>query len=542
MMRADIDTLPEPMIDPADGFTPSSNGHAHPDHWINRENYEYIQKRKVSDAEWAEQLRSQANDDRRKSETPKLDRDFDYQSLTEAENARYFGEAIQGSVRYNVDQGVYMHHDGPRFIADRLGQVVRMAKLIAKRTANLIVEPPGEFSSKDAIKHFVASNKSTGISAILKLGQTEPGIPANSSDFDADPMLFNCLNATINLRTGKPRSHSAADLITKLAPVKYDAGADCLLWKAFINRVMDGNPAMIAYLQRLCGLALTADASVQELWFFYGSGANGKSVFLDTLCGLMGDYAGQAAPSLLMARAGGSEHPTEVADLEGTRLAVASETEEGAMLKVQTVKRLTGDKQVKARKMRQDFYTFLRTWKLIIVTNNPPAIRETTNAIWRRVRIVPFTVTIPVAERDPHLLEKLEAERSGILNWCIAGCLDWQRNGMQTPNEVMLATEDYQRDQDVLSVFVEERCTVADDAKVRPMELFAEYVTWSKAIGDHQPMDRTAFYARVRTLPGVAQKTARLSDSDKPTKAFVGIEIKSVESDYRRSSHALEDL
>ena len=465
-----------------------------------------------------------------------------YETLTEVENARHLANAIRGTVRHNVNQGVWMHHDGRRFVPDDLGHVVRAAKLLARKTADLIVNPPGDFSEKDAIKHFVGSNKAAGIAAMLKLAQTEPGIPASAADFDTDAMLFNCLTATIDLRTGKPRKHSAADLITKLAPVEYDPAAVCPLWQRFIHRVMDGNAAMIQYLQRLSGLALTADATVQELWFFYGSGANGKSVFLDTICGLMGDYAGQAAPSLLMARAGGSEHPTEVADLEGRRLAVASETEEGAMLKVQTVKRLTGDMEVKARKMRQDFYAFKRTWKLIIVTNNPPAIRETTNAIWRRVRIVPFTVTIPPGERDPHLLAKLQLERPGILNWCLAGCLDWQRNGMQTPEEVMLATEDYQRDQDMLSVFVEERCILADDAKVRPMQLFAEYVAWSKTIGDHQPLDRNSFYARVRGLPGVLQKTARLDDSNKPAKAFVGIEIKTVESDYRRTSEALSEM
>lgn len=465
-----------------------------------------------------------------------------YDTLTEAENARHFANAIRGMARFNVDQGVWMRHDGRRYVPDDLGHVVRIAKLIAKRTGNLIVDPPDGFTSKEAIKHYVATNKAAGISAMMKLAQTESEIPVTAAGFDINPMDLNCLNGTVGLHTGNLRPHSAADMITKLAPVEHDPSADCPLWKKFIHRVMNGNSSMIAYLQRLCGLALTADATVQELWFFYGSGANGKSVFLDTICGLMGDYACQAAPSLLMARAGGSEHPTEVADLEGRRLAVASETEEGAMLKVQTVKRLTGDMEVKARKMRQDFYSFRRTWKLIIVTNNPPAIRETTNAIWRRVRIVPFTVTIPPAERDPQLLLKLQTERSGILNWCIAGCLSWQQNGMQTPREVMLATEDYQREQDVLAVFVEEKCTLADDAKVRPMHLFAEYMMWSKAMNEHRPLERRDFYARIRALPGITQKTARFPDGSKPAEAFIGIEINSVENEYRRSTNAMEDL
>jgi putative DNA primase/helicase len=191
-------------------------------------------------------------------------------------------------------------------------------------------------------------------------------------------------NGTVDLRTGELRPHRREDLLTKLAPVTFEPAAKPVLWLAFLNRIMGGNEGMIRYLQQIAGLSLTGDASVQELFVMYGCGANGKSVFLDTLSALMGDYAAEAPPSLVTSRTN-DEHPTELADLCGKRLVVASETEEGAKLRIQLVKRLTGNARIKGRFMRQDYFEFPRTHKLVLVTNNKPVIRETTNAVHPRV-------------------------------------------------------------------------------------------------------------------------------------------------------------
>ena len=497
MMRYDTDTLPEPEIAPE--FLSKNNGHAI----------------------------AIPHDD-----------DFQYHALTESENGRILAKLIRSRARFNVTSGRWMFHDGKRFTQDDTGFVERYAKAVARKTSQLMLAPPPDATDKEAYQFFKSTSKASGIQAMMRLAQTEPGISARMVDFDRDPFLFNTLDGTVDLQTGKIRAHSETDLITKLAPVNFNGAADCPLWKSFLNRAMAGNETMIAYQRRLMGYALSADASVQELWFFYGSGANGKSVFLDTISGMMGDYSGAAAPSLLTASTN-EGHPTEIADLAGKRLVFASETEEGARLRVQLVKRLTGDAVLKARFMRQDFFEFPRTHKLIVVTNNVPTIRETSNAIWRRVRIVPFVVTIPPAEQDPQLLVKLRAEWPGILNWCIAGCLDWQRNGMQTPEEVMIATDGYRQEQDVLAEFVAERCILAEDACVRPMELYADYATWSKAIGDHQPLDRTSFNSRLRNVSGVREGTARIDG--KPTRAIKGIELKTVENEYRRSSASLSE-
>ena len=555
-MRLSPDTIDidEPEIDPAFGQT---NGHhngyepmSDPDFVemlkdndrdpISRENYELIQKRKVGDEEWAEQVRFHKEHRQRKADSPTVGSGFEFHALTEVESGRILANLVRSRARFNVTCAKWMFHDRKRFVQDESGKVEAFAKALARKTSELVLAPPGDATAKESRQFFKSSNSARGIASIMRMAQFEPGIPTQLVEFDIDPLLFNTLNGTIDLRTGEVHDHTEVDLITKLAPVAFDSIAKCPIWESFLNRIMAGNEKMISYLQRLMGLCLTADATVQEIWFFYGGGGNGKNVFLDTISGLMGDYCGAAAPSLLTANNSGNDgHPTEVADLANLRLAIASETEENARLKEQLVKRLTGDKVLKARFMRQDFFTFTRTNKTVIVTNSPPVIRETTNAIWRRVRIVPFTVTIPNDEQDPHLLDKLKREWPGILNWCIAGCLDWQRNGMQTPEEVMVATEGYRQDQDVLAEYIAERCILAEDASVRPMELYADYVTWSKAIGDHQPLHRTSFNTRLRNVSGVREGTARIDG--KPTRAMKGIELKTVANDYRRSCESLSE-
>jgi putative DNA primase/helicase len=309
--------------------------------------------------------------------------------------------------------------------------------------------------------------------------------------------LLNVLNGTIDLRTGTMTPHRPEDRITKLAPVVFDPAARCPLWDSFLNTIMADEQAKTRYLQRILGMCLTGDVREQALFLFYGTGANGKSVSLDTMTGLMGDYATEAAPDLLIERRN-PEHPTEQADLCGRRLVVASETEEGGRLRVQLIKRLTGNARIKARYMRQDFFEFTRTHKLVMATNNKPAVRETTHAVWRRLKLIPFTVTIPDLEQDKNLLDKLRAERPGILNWAIAGCLAWQRGGLDTPEAVDKATAEYESEQDPLTDFLAERCIVDKAAFVTRADIYKAYTAWAEAAGERFILDKNNFYGRLR--------------------------------------------
>jgi putative DNA primase/helicase len=259
---------------------------------------------------------------------------------------------------------------------------------------------------------------------------------------------------------------------------------------------------LTAYLQRIAGLALTGCVNVEELFIFYGTGANGKSKFIDTLLHVLGPYAGTAPDTLLMSR-NRDEHPTEVADLLGKRLVVASESDEGGRLRIQLVKKLTGDARIKARFMRQDFFEFQRTHKTILVTNHRPRVNENTEAVWRRIRIVPFGVTIPEAERDDGLLDKLIMEAPGVLAWAVRGCLDWQEHGMQPPAEVLVATDEYRSDADVFSDYVSERLILFSGARVTRKDLLTDYQAWAGKSPDR--LDRNALYDRIRQLGGVAE-------------------------------------
>jgi putative DNA primase/helicase len=427
--------------------------------------------------------------------------------------------------------------DEGRLILDEKGFVCRMAKKVARLQWANLANP--SIDGRQAARHAIDSEKAAGIAAMMKLAQTEPGISIVNADLDRDILLLNTLDGVIDLRTGKLRERRPDDLLSKLAPIHFNATATAPRWDSFLSRIMAGNHTMIGYLQRLAGLCLSGLATTQELYILHGGGANGKSVFVDTLNGMMGDYSGLAPDSLLTARSQGAEHPTEIADLCGKRLVIGSETEEGAKLRVQLVKRLTGDATIKARYMRCDYHEFPRTHKLILVTNSRPRIGETTHAIWRRVRLIPFTVTIPPEEIDTELLVKLRAEWPGILNWAIKGFLDFQANGMQTPPEVMAATENYRAEQDPLAEYLSDRCIVDSAQRVSRNEIFADYAAWSKLAGDGTP-DRASFYSKLRHVGGVDETKLRMQG--RITRVFTGIGLANVGNQHRNSQERLAEM
>ncbi|HUT58123.1 MAG TPA: phage/plasmid primase, P4 family, partial [Phycisphaerae bacterium] len=317
--------------------------------------------------------------------------------------------------------------------------------------------------------------------------------------FDQNPWLLGVGNGVIDLKTGRLLPHAREQMITRLCPSTHDPDALCPRWEQFLREIMNGDAEMIACLQRMAGYFLTGDISVQILPIFYGPGGNGKNVFLDTLMGIMGPHAAEAPEGLLTARIT-DEHPTEIADLYGKRLVVASETEEGRRMRIGLVKKLTGNRYLKGRFMRQDYFQFERTHKTVLVTNNRPVVTETSNAVWRRLRLISFTVTIPEEKQDKHLTERLVAEWPGILAWAVRGCLDWQKRqcDLALPNTVQDATEEYRNDSDAIGDFLQERCTVAGDLKVSRSSLYQAFVEWAKG-GGEEMLSGKAFASRMRS-------------------------------------------
>jgi putative DNA primase/helicase len=289
---------------------------------------------------------------------------------------------------------------------------------------------------------------------------------------------------TINLRTGAVRPPDPLDYNTKVtAACAAPPGTPAPLWAAFLDRVTAHDLELQKYLQRVAGYCLTGSVAEHALFFLYGTGANGKSVFVNTLVEIMGDYALTIGTEMLMV-SNTDRHPTEVARLRGVRLAVGSEIEIGKTWAESKIKALTGGDRLQGRYMRQDFFEFDPQFKLMIVGNHKPSLRGVDEAIRRRLHLIPFTVTIPAEERDPELSNKLKTEWSAILRWAVDGCLAWQRDGLNPPNAVREATASYLAGEDTFELW-RDACTTSDpNAWESSADLWHSWKAWAENAGE----------------------------------------------------------
>lgn len=424
-------------------------------------------------------------------------------ALTDVGNAERLVDRHGADLRYVHSLHTWFAWDGKRWAIDDTAEAARRAK--ETLTTALIEEAnaPGA-DSADILKHAARSQSAGRIRGALELASSDIRVVARQGELDTDPDALNLENGTLDLRTGELRPHRREDLITRIAPVAYDPEAGAPLWEAFLGRVLP-DPDVRDYVQRLAGYALTGSAIEHVLNLFLGVGANGKTVLTRTLLDLLGDYALTAALELLIAyrRPGGAS--PEVAELVGRRLVVVAETDDGAPLAESRVKALTGGDRTKGRALYAGFLEIEPTWTLILTTNHPPRVTGTDNAIWRRIALVPFDVTIPEDERDAHLVERLAAERGGILNWALEGCRAWRAGGLQAPNAVRAATAAYRGESDPLAEWLAD-CTIADpQCKETSADLWASYLA-SLAKGE-TGMTRTAFGRRLTEL-GYPEKRA----------------------------------
>jgi putative DNA primase/helicase len=344
-------------------------------------------------------------------------------------------------------------------------------------------------------------------------------------ELDPDPWLLNCQNGTIDLRSGELLEHRRADMITKETPVEYHEAAAAPTFEAFLETILP-NEDIRSFVQRALGSAISGKVRDDVLVIFHGGGANGKSTLVHAVMEALGEYAIASAPDLLMSK--GHSHPTELADLFGARLVSCMESEEGRRLNEGLVKQLTGRDRISARRMREDFWQFDPTHTIILGTNHKPEVRGTDLAIWRRLKLVPFGVTIPKAEQDKDLSEKLQSELPGILRWLVEGCLQWQANGLQEPDEVLAATDSYRSDMDTLAQFIEDSCTVHAGAQAPATPLWKHYTRWCDESGE-KPLKQRAFGTR---LGERGFESFKYTDGPhKDRKGWAGIGLKSGQTD-----------
>jgi len=417
----------------------------------------------------------QARIDRAKAESaPEEIRDSDMANA--ARLAARHGEDI----RYTAQRG-WFAWDSRRWAADEKGLRVQA---LAKETAKSIFAEIENATDRAAMfRHARRSQSKASIDAMVWLARSEPGVPVAITAFDTNGWVLNVANGTLDLRTGQLAGHRRQDLISNIVEVGFDPKAECELWDAFLWRVTDRNDELYAYLRRFVGYLLVGDMSDQSLHFLYGLGANGKSVFCEVLMRLLGEYAVAVSPDLIMLKRHGGI-PNDVARLRGVRAALMNETSQGARFDEAKLKDLTGGDTLTARFLHEEFFDFRPTHRIVIRGNHKPAINGTDEGIWRRLRLVPFTVTIPEDERDHHLLSKLEAELPGILNWALQGCREWQAEGLKPPPIIADAVRAYREESDTLGRFIAECCEVRKLGQVKSSLLFKRYQAFAEQSGE----------------------------------------------------------
>lgn len=428
---------------------------------------------------------------------------------TDLGNAERFVARHGAGVRYLPAWKKWLLWDGKRWAVDETLAVVRLAKDTVRAMYNEAADLEKADDRESLVKHAVQSEKEAKLRAMLALVQAESGIAIRPGELDANPWLLSVENGTIDLRTAQLRDHAPADLITKLVPATYDPEARCDRWESFLHRVTGESAELTRFLQKAVGYSLTGLTTARVLFFLFGSGANGKSTFLEILRALLAGYASQADFTTFLDRKGDGPR-NDIARLFSARVVTSSEVGEGKRLDESLVKTLTGDETITARFLHAEFFEFKPTFKLWLAANHRPVIKGTDNAIWDRVRLIPFTVSIPLEERDPNLRAALLAELPGILAWSVAGCRLWQTEGLGAPTMVLEATDQYRRDSDTLGAFLEDHCELGTSPMhAEPAtQLYNAYAAWCKEGGEYQ-LSQTRFGRELDERGITAEKRGR---------------------------------
>lgn len=421
---------------------------------------------------------------------------FDF---TEHGNAERMMFEFGSRIRYVCTWKKWLVWDERRWrMAGAESKMERFAKLTIAEMRREAGQIDDEDLAKAMKKWGRASRRRSMYSNMVALCASEPGVPVFDDKLDSEPMLLNLTNGTLDLRTGELRDHSPGDLMTQLAGVEWDEDAQCPTWERFVFEICDGDAELVSYLQKSVGYSLTGRTDEHVLFFCYGHGANGKSTFLETLLKLLGEYGMMGAPGLLQRDRGGStrSHPTEQAALHQKRMVICQEVEEGSPWNEPVVKHLTGGDTMTVRRLYEDYWEMRPTHTLWVSGNARPVVRESTDGIWRRMKLVPFTVSFKGRE-DHSLSRKLAKELPGIMRWAVEGCLEWQKRGLGQALTVLRASEQYRHDMDILAPWFEECLEVHDtrrhDCWVSRKELQQSYQRWCMTTGERGLTNRRLY-------------------------------------------------
>lgn len=394
---------------------------------------------------------------------------------TDSGNAELFADMHNDKLKFDHRQGRWARWTGHFWDTDNQQKVVQMAKTAARaRYVNAveIIDPRARGSEA---QWAIGSESRAKIDSALYLAQSEPRVALKGDEWDQNPMLLATPSGVVDLRTGKLNDGRQEDYLTQHTDIPYVSDAKCPRWLRFLDEVFGGRIELIDYIHRAVGYSITGLTN-QQCWFLaYGKGANGKSTFLAMLAHVLGGYA-QALPFDTLSISDRPAIPNDLAALVGVRFVTTIESGESRRLNEPRIKALSGEDTIRARFLRAEFFDFKPKLKLWLATNHKPIVRDQSHGFWRRVRLIPFDQSFPT---NDSLTEELMAEAEGILKWAVDGALKWQQDGLEPPNDVLMATSRYRDDEDGLMGFYTETCVAGEGYEVRAKPLYNAYCDWA---------------------------------------------------------------
>lgn len=400
----------------------------------------------------------------------------------DAGTAQAFADRYAEKVRFSPGIG-WLVWNGCRWERDEAGKVNQYAIELSREAQVEAATIEDEDQRRRATSHALNIGNKQKIVAALSLAEGNQALHVSPAELDSDPFLVGCTNGTIDLKSGTFHESDRDDLITLTLGTGWENSATCPQWEKFLRDVTKEDPELIEFIRLSIGYTLTGSVNEQRFYFLYGIGANGKSVLVETIEALLGDYVHRASAELFDRRRDRNKDP-ELAELPGKRLILASETQEGARLDERLIKDVTGGETLRGEAKYQSGIRFSPTAKIWMSGNHKPGISGTDQGIWRRVHLLPFDARFNGKNRDPQMGEKLRTELPGILRWAVSGCLDWQKGGIKIPERVRLAVQEYRSDEDTVGRFVKDRIEeAASEATVSKKVVYAAYKEWSEEEG-----------------------------------------------------------
>lgn len=419
-------------------------------------------------------------------------------SLTDLGNGDRFAAQNRDTARYVPGIGWHLW-DGKIWAADQCAEALNQAGMVARKIHDEAAGKP-EGVAKAINKHANNSQNVSKLKAMLEAATTHAELVADVSKFDSESHLLGCSNGVINLTTGELLPSDPKLMISKRVHIEYDREAKAPAWAKFLSDIMLGNLDMVMFLQRAIGYTLSGDCSEQKMFLCYGpTGSNGKTVFLETVAEMFGDYAANTPIQLFLLNNQGEEAAgsNSVARLRGARFVNGSEVPNGARLNEARIKELTGQDTISARFLYKEFFSFKPAAKFWIRSNYRPEISSQDGGIWRRIITIPFIKKILDHEKDFKLQDKLRAELPGILNWACEGYRAWRELGLVIPEQCLSATEDYKEDMDLLGAWITARCILDPNAETKASDLYSSYQDWCRGAGE-KPVSMRRLMIRIK--------------------------------------------